>query len=122
MLVGGAGSGLRRVADNSGSVASRLRSTGSWDIPNRSGIGFRGLLPINAHGTSDRPKNRRSSRDADFPLVISPELLDQRIRPMYESTIRMGFEQWYVASRQPLGDCDFGLWKPVQAFAIGGVA
>jgi len=28
---------------------------------------------------------RHSSRDADFPLLISIELLDHRIRPMYES-------------------------------------
>ena len=47
-----------------------MTPSGSWVIPNRPEVRFRGLVPINAHRTTDGPKNRGSSRDADFSSLI----------------------------------------------------
>src|SRR5215469_13754031 len=41
--------------------AAREADAAVWHYP---------LLPINAHRTGDRPKNRRSSRDADLSVLI----------------------------------------------------
>ena len=57
--------------------------SGSWDIPNRPEVGFQGFTPINAHRTADRLKDRHSSRDAAFPVVIG-------LRPNFPFEDRFG--------------------------------